>query len=49
MSDREKKAAEELIKSLQDVPADAEDYVRGYLQGRVDGMKSKDGKENIPA
>lgn len=49
MSDREKKAASELLESLQAVPEDAEDYVRGYLQGRVDGLKSKSEEENIPA
>lgn len=49
MSDREKKAANELLESLQSVPADAEDYVRGYLQGRVDGLKNKEHEENIPA
>ena len=49
MSDREKKAADELIESLRSVPADAEDYVRGYIQGRVDGLKNKDDEENIPA
>lgn len=42
MSEQEKRAAEEVLKSLQAVPPDAEDYVRGYLQGRIDGLRGSE-------
>lgn len=44
MSDREKQAAEEVVKVIVGIPVDAEDYVRGYIQGRLDALK-KDAKE----
>lgn len=32
---------EEVIDSLKQIPPDGADYVRGYLQGRLDGIKSE--------
>lgn len=49
MSEKEKHAAEEVLMSLKAVPADAEDYVRGYLQGRLDEIKARKKAEAIPA
>lgn len=48
MSEKEKKAADELLKNVNAIPKDAEDFVRGYLQGRIDGLKSTDA-ETTPA
>lgn len=45
MSEKEKSTAKELAEALSEVPKDAEDYVRGYLHGRIDANKSC--KENI--
>lgn len=42
MSDQEKKTAKEVIDSLKQIPPDGADYVRGYLQGRLDGLKKGD-------
>lgn len=39
MSEKEKAAAEELLTALKKVPDSARDYMRGYLQGRADGIK----------
>lgn len=44
MSENEKKAAAEVVESLNKIPDSGVDFVRGYLQGRLDGLK--DGKEN---
>lgn len=46
MSEKEKQAAKEVMDSLKQVPPDGADYIRGYLQGRLDGIKSekKEGK-----
>ena len=41
MSEKEKKAAKEILDSLKQIPPDGEDYVRGYLQGRLDGIKKE--------
>lgn len=41
MSEKEKQAANELIDSLKQIPPDGADYVRGYLQGRLDGIKAE--------
>ena len=41
MSEKEKQAAKELIDSLKQIPPDGADYVRGYLQGRLDGIKAE--------
>lgn len=46
MSEQEKKTAKEVIDSLKQIPPDGADYVRGYLQGRLDGLKKeKEDKE----
>ena len=47
MSEKEKQAAKEVIDSLKQIPPDGADYVRGYLQGRLDGIKAekKESKE----
>ena len=37
----EKQAAKEVIDSLKQIPPDGADYVRGYLQGRLDGIKAE--------
>lgn len=39
MSEQEKKTAKEVIDSLKQIPPGGADYVRGYLQGRLDGLK----------
>lgn len=49
MSEREKRAAEDVITSLRAVPDDAEDYIRGYLQGRIDGLKAEKKAETVLA
>lgn len=41
MSEKEKAAAEELMKSLREVPKSAEDYVRGYIKGVIDTKKDE--------
>jgi hypothetical protein len=41
MSEKEKQAAKEVIDSLKQIPPDGADYVRGYLQGRLDGIKAE--------
>ena len=41
MSEKEKQAAKKLIDSLKQIPPDGADYVRGYLQGRLDGIKAE--------
>nr|DAQ58379.1 MAG TPA: hypothetical protein [Caudoviricetes sp.] len=46
MSEQEKKAAKELLDDLKRVPADGADYVRGYLRGRLDGLKNRKDKED---
>lgn len=46
MNEKEKAAAKEVVASLKQIPADGTDYVRGNLQGRIDGLKKeKEGKE----
>lgn len=45
MTDTEKQAAQDVVERLEQIPPDVMDYVRGYLQGRIDG-KRKEGKEN---
>lgn len=45
MSEREQQAAAEIMDILKQIPADGTDYVRGYVQGRRDGIKEKEGKE----
>jgi 3-methyladenine DNA glycosylase AlkC len=51
MSEKEKQAAEEVVTSLRAVPADAEDYIRGYLKGRLDEIRARKSKDadSIPA
>lgn len=39
MSANEKNVANELSAALGNVPDDAQDYVRGYLAGRLDAAK----------
>jgi hypothetical protein len=46
MSEQEKKAAKELLDDLKKIPADGADYVRGYLRGRLDGIKNRKDKED---
>lgn len=46
MSEQEKKVAKELLDDLKKVPADGADYVRGYLRGRLDGLKNRKDKED---
>nr|DAH15201.1 MAG TPA: hypothetical protein [Caudoviricetes sp.] len=41
MSEQEKKIAKEVIDTLRQIPPDGADYVRGYLQGRLDGLKKE--------
>ena len=49
MSDKEKKVTEEIIDILKQIPPDGADYVRGYVQGRRDGIKSeKKEEEKMP-
>ena len=48
MSEKEKQAAKEVIDSLKQIPPDGADYVRGYLQGRLDSIKAEK-KEDILA
>lgn len=48
MNENEKLAAEQLVQSMKAVPADAEDYVRGYIQGRLDAARANK-KEPVPA
>lgn len=45
MSEKEKQAAKEVIDSLKQIPPDGADYVRGYLQGRLDGIKAEKKEE----
>lgn len=40
MSEKEKQAVKELLDSMNAVPADGQDFVRGYLKGRIDGLKT---------
>lgn len=40
MSEKEMQVASELLESMNAVPADGQDYVRGYLKGRIDGLKN---------
>ena len=46
MSEQEKEAAKELLDDLKKIPADGADYVRGYLRGRLDGLKNRKDKED---
>ena len=46
MSEQEKKAAKELLDDLKKIPADGADYVRGYLRGRLDGLKNRKDEED---
>lgn len=41
MSEKEKQAVKELLDSMNAVPADGQDFVRGYLKGRIDGLKKE--------
>lgn len=45
MSDNEKNVAKEIMDSLNAVPTDILEFVRGYLKGRVDGCNAADNKE----
>lgn len=45
MSEKEKKVTEEIIDILKQIPPDGADYVRGYVQGRRDGIKSEKKEE----
>ncbi len=45
MSDKEKKVTEEIIDILKQIPPDGADYVRGYVQGRRDGIKAEKKEE----
>ena len=49
MNENEKLAAEQLVLSIQEVPADAEDYVRGYIQGRLDAARANRKEQPVPA
>lgn len=49
MNEREKRAAEELVLSIQEAPKDAEDYIRGYLRGRVDEARANKKQQSVPA
>ena len=49
MNETEKRAAEELVRSMQAVPADAEDYVRGYIQGRLDAARANRKEQPVTA
>ncbi len=44
MSDREQAAAREVLDSLRQIPPDGADYIRGYVQGRLDGVTKKENK-----
>lgn len=47
MSEKEKQAVKELLDSMNAVPTDGQDFVRGYLKGRIDGLKTdKEVNEN---
>ena len=37
MSDTEKNTAPDLVEQIKDLPPAAADYVRGYMQGVMDG------------
>ncbi len=41
MSEKEKQAVNEVLGILKQIPPDGADYVRGYLQGRLDGIKAE--------
>ena len=49
MNENEKLAAEQLVQSMKSVPADAEDYVRGYIQGRLDAAMANRKEQPVPA
>ena len=49
MNETEKLAAEQLLQSMKSVPADAEDYVRGYIQGRMDADRANRKEQPMPA
>ena len=49
MNEAEKMAAEKLVLSMKAVPADAEDYVRGYIQGRLDAARANRKEQPVPA
>lgn len=46
MSEQEKQTTKEVIDSLKQIPPDGADYVRGYVQGRLDGLKKDTEDEN---
>jgi len=41
MSEREERAAQEIISNIREVPAAGQEYVRGYLQGQIDRLKAE--------
>ena len=49
MNENEKLAAEQLVLSMKSVPADAEDYIRGYIQGRLDAARANRKEQPMPA
>ena len=49
MNETEKRAAEELVLSMKTVPHDAEDYIRGYIQGRLDAARANRKEQPVPA
>ena len=49
MNETEKRAAEQLVQSMKSVPADAEDYVRGYIPGRLDAARANRKEQPVPA
>lgn len=49
MNETEKLAAEQLVLSMKSVPADAEDYIRGYIQGRLDAARANRKEQPMPA
>ena len=49
MNETEKRAAEELVLSMKTVPHDAADYIRGYIQGRLDAARANRKEQPVPA
>ena len=40
MGDKDKEQAQEIVELAKELPPAAADYIRGYMQGVLDGKKS---------
>ncbi len=45
MSKEEKQKVKDLIEKAKQMPENAQDYLRGYMQGIVDGKKGTDSEK----